>query len=36
MIGPFFTSICCPKVLKEKGAQGPKNEDFEKIKKTSP
>jgi len=36
MIGPFFTSLRCLKVLEEKGSQGPKNEYFEKIKNTSP
>jgi len=31
MIGPFFTSLRCPKVLKQKGSQGPKNEDFSRV-----
>jgi len=31
MIGPFLTSLRCPKGQKE--FQGPKNEDFEKTKK---
>jgi len=30
MIGPFLISLRCPKVLEERGSQGPKNEDFGK------
>jgi len=31
MIGPFLTSLRFPKVFEEKGSQGPKIENFEKI-----
>jgi len=30
MIEPFSTSLRCPKVLGQKGSQGPNNEDIEK------
>jgi len=36
LIGSFLASLGCPKGLGQKGSQGPKNEDFEKMKKKIP